>query len=167
MKRLERAAIIFTIALATGPALSVDLQASSLSSGGGLAGAGPYTCTTSIGTVDGAVSAKSGRLSIQGGFICVEPYYNTACVADIDQSGSVDSGDISILLLLYGPAIGPFKFADLDRNGYIDSADLSLVLLSYGDDCSAQSIAGRSAISTEDDLSASNLFEADVLLVNR
>jgi len=116
----------------------------SLPAAGGTISAGPYTCTTSIGTVDGAVFAKAGSISIRGGFICVEPYYNTTCVADVDQSGSVDSGDISILLLLYGPAIGPFKFADLDRNGFIDSADLSLVLLSYGEDCAAQSLAGDS-----------------------
>ena len=116
----------------------------SLPAAGGTISAGPYTCTTSIGTVDGAVSAKAGSISIRGGFICVEPYYNTTCVADVDQSGSVDSGDISIMLLLYGPAVGPFKFADLDRNGFIDSADLSLVLLSYGEDCTAQSLTGDS-----------------------
>jgi hypothetical protein len=117
--------------------------------------------------VDGAAFAKSGNLSVRGGFICVEPYYSTTCVADVDQSGSVDSGDISILLLLYGPAIGPFKFADLDRNGYIDSADLSLVLLSFGDDCSGQSFTQRTAMGTEDGLSTSNLGEADVMLLDR
>ncbi len=116
------------------------LSAYAMPSTAGSIAAGPYTCTTSIGTVDGAVSAKAGSLSIRGGFICVEPYYNTSCVADVDQSGSVDSGDISILLLLYGPAIGPFKFADLDRNGFIDAADISLVLLSFGDDCATQSL---------------------------
>jgi len=148
-------------------AQSVELSANAFPSSGGTILGGPYACTSSIGTVDGSGFAKAGSLSFRGGFICVEPYYNTACVADIDQSGSVDSGDISILLLLYGPAIGPFKFSDLDRNGYIDSADLSLVLLSYGDDCSAQSFAGRTAIGTEDDVSAGNPIEADLLLLDR
>jgi hypothetical protein len=165
-RRLIAAAVLLG-ATSTASAADVSLTVSALPAAGGKVSAGPYICTTSIGTVDGAASSKSGRLNIQGGFICVEPYYNTACVADIDQSGSVDSGDISILLLLYGPAIGPFKFADLDRDGYIDSADLSLILLSYGDDCSAQSLAGRSANRTEDDLSAGNLVEADLLPLAR
>jgi hypothetical protein len=121
-----------------------EVSTVALPAAGGTISGGPYTCTTSIGTVDGAVSAKAGSISVRGGFICVEPYYNTTCVADVDQSGSIDSGDVSILLLLYGPAIGPFKFADLDRSGFIDTADLSLVLLSYGEDCTAQSLTGDS-----------------------
>ena len=107
------------------------------SSAGGTMSAGPYTCTTSIGTVEGSATSKNGNLKITGGFICVAPYVYQPCDADVDGSGTVDTGDVSILLLLFGPTIPLFKFADLDRSGYVDSADVSLVLLDFGLSCSS------------------------------
>ena len=107
------------------------------SSAGGTMSAGPYTCTTSIGTVEGSTTSKNGNLKITGGFICVAPYVYQPCDADVDGSGTVDTGDVGILLLLWGPTIPLFKFADLDRNGMIDSVDVGLVLLDFDLSCSS------------------------------
>lgn len=107
------------------------------SSAGGTMSAGPYTCTTSIGTVEGSATSKNGNLKVTGGFIYVAPYVYQPCDADVDGSGTVDTGDVGILLLLWGPTIPLFKFADLDRNGMIDSVDVGLVLLDFDLSCSS------------------------------
>ena len=132
------------------PALSVSAEDTfsvtpfAFSSAGGTMSAGPYTCTTSIGTVEGSATSKNGNLKITGGFICVAPYVYQPCDADVDGSGTVDTGDVSILLLFWGPTIPLFKFADLDRNGFIDSADVSLVLLDFDQSCSSSGLVGPS-----------------------
>ena len=107
------------------------------SSAGGTMSAGPYTCTTSIGTVEGSATSKNGNLKITGGFICVAPYVHQACDSDLDGNGSVDSADLGVMLVVWGPVIPAFKFADLNRDGIIDSADLGVLLTDIGTTCSS------------------------------
>lgn len=111
--------------------------------------AGPYTCTTSIGTVDGAVLARAGSLNIQGGFICIEPNYADICHSDLDGSGLVDTGDMAILLMLFGPTLPPFRFADLDSTGWINMGDLAILLMNYGEQCGAVALRGPRSIVEE------------------
>jgi len=107
------------------------------SSAGGTMSAGPYTCTTSIGTVEGSATSKNGNLKITGGFICVAPYLHQACDSDLDGNGTVDSADLGVMLVVWGPVIPAFKFADLNRDGIIDSADLGVLLTDIGTTCSS------------------------------
>jgi hypothetical protein len=107
------------------------------SSAGGTISAGPYTCTTSIGSVEGSATSKNGNLKFTGGFICVAPYVHQACDSDLDGNGSVDSADLGVMLVVWGPVIPAFKFADLNRDGIIDSADLGVLLTDIGTTCSS------------------------------
>ena len=127
----------FLTALSATAADTFSVTPFAFSSAGGTMSAGPYTCTTSIGTLEGSATSKNGNLKITGGFICVAPYVHQACDSDLDGGGEVDSADLGLLLLVLGPAIGPFKFADLNRDGTIDSADLGIFLLDFGTTCSS------------------------------
>ena len=127
----------FLTALSATTADTLSVTPFAFSSAGGTMSAGPYTCTTSIGTVEGSATSKNGNLKVTGGFICVAPYVHQACDSDLDGNGSVDSADLGVMLVVWGPVIPAFKFADLNRDGIIDSADLGVLLTDIGTTCSS------------------------------